>query len=382
MIERSRRTIGAISSSGRSGWHRALPTRPARCAIGFLLAPALLAISACTREPPAPQPAETVPVRLHIVAEATSPTASFAAGTVRLRRETPLAFLNDGRVREVRVREGDLVGAGQLLAALDRTAIDSQAEATAARARQAASELQRQRKLEREGWVSTARVESAEASAKAAAADSSAARFSQRFATIVAPTGGVILARLAEPGQSLEAGTPVLVLGEFSSGFVVRVPLGAGRMADMQRGQIATVRFRDGAAPELTAKLIEMAGRADPQTGTFQAEFALPAHPALRSGLIADVILRTKQSGGLAIPATALFSARADEGFVWLYDRAGRKVESRMVRLGRVTDAGVEVFSGLQRGDLIVVGGVDRLIEGQQVRAVQSSARPPAPAAR
>jgi multidrug efflux pump subunit AcrA (membrane-fusion protein) len=91
-----------------------------------------------------------------------------------------------------------------------------------------------------------------------------------------------VLARLAEPGQTVAAGTPVILLGEFSSGFVLRVPLSAADAAGLQRGVSANVVFRDGAAPPMAARVIEIAGRADPRTGTFQVEFALP--PTRRCG--------------------------------------------------------------------------------------------------
>jgi len=317
-----------------------------------------------------------VPVSLVTVGGAGS-AETRATGTVRLRRETPLAFVSDGRVRSLSVREGDVVAAGQALASLDTAAIDASVASAYADAARAASELERQRQLLKQGWVPKARVEAAEAGASAANAALTAARFNQRFAAIAAPASGVILARLAEPGQTLAAGTPVLVLGEFASGFVLRVPMTAGDAAGLQRGTSGIVTFRDLAAPPMAARIIELAGRADPRTGTFQVEFALPANPALRSGLIADVrVARSAGSGSIAIPATALFAARADEGFVWRYDPASRKVAARMVRLGAVTQDGVVVSSGLQRGDLIVAGGVDRLIEGQLVVPVK-----PAPAA-
>jgi RND family efflux transporter MFP subunit len=336
-----------------------------------------IAISACDGAPETASAPPALPVSLHRVGTAGMALDTHATGTVRLRRETPLAFVNDGRVRTVQVREGDRVRAGQMLASLDRMAIDAQAQAAAARSRQADAELRRQRELAARGWVSAARVESAVASAEAARAELSGAQFSQRFSTITAPAGGVILARLAEPGQTVAAGSPVLTLGEFSSGFVVRVPLPAGRVAGLSAGDVADVTFRDGAAPPMKARIIEIAGRADPATGTFQVEFALPADPALRSGLIADVVLSGAgaAAAGLAIPATALFSARADEGFVWRYDPASRKVGARMVRLGRVSDDGVEILSGLARGDRIVAAGVDRLSEGQAVKVVQAEAR-------
>jgi RND family efflux transporter MFP subunit len=336
---------------------------------------AVILLAGCSEPKPESATVETAPVTLHRVGEAQVNSGSTAAGTVRLRRETPLAFISDGRIRTVAVREGDLVRTGQLLATLDRTAIDAQVQSAGTRLRQADAELQRQRSLAANGWVAKARVESAEATAEAARAELSGARFTQRFATIVAPTAGVILTRSAEPGQTLSAGTPVVVLGEFASGFVVRVPLPASRVPGLVRGQAADVSFRDGAAPPMAGRIIEIAGRADPGTGTFQVELALPANPALRSGLIADVRFPdTGRAGRISIPPTALFAARADEGFVWVMDPKTRKVRARMVGIGRVTPDGVELVSGLARGEQIVAAGVDRLTEGTVVKPVQTRA--------
>lgn len=336
---------------------------------------ASLPILACSAGSPEPAPEQAVAVVLHRVGDSSGARSSVATGTVRLRRETPLAFVSGGRVRSVAVRAGDVVSAGQQLAQLDRTAIDAATQSAEARARQAEAEARRQRDLYKQGWVTKARVEAADASAEAARADKSAARFTQRFATIVAPTGGVVLQRLAEPGQTVAAGTPVVLLGEFSSGFVLRAGLPAGQASRLRVGQSANVSFRDGAAPPTAARIIEIAGRADPRTGTFQVEFALPANPALRSGQIADVSLPGAAEGApVLIPATALFSARADEGFVWRYDQASGSAKAQMVKLGPVTGAGVEVVSGLARGDRIVAAGVDRLTQGQKLRVVAAKA--------
>jgi RND family efflux transporter MFP subunit len=357
---------------------RSLPDarrRPAIVRPFALLALSGLLLAGCNDAPAEPAARDSAPATLHRVGDGRMASATTAAGTVRLRRETPLAFLSDGRVRSVAVREGDVVRGGQLLATLDRTAIDAQVQSAGTRLRQADAELRRQRQLNAQGWVAKARVESAEAAAESARADLSGARFTQRFATIAAPTAGVILTRAAEPGQTLQAGTPVVVLGEFASGFVVRVPLPAGRIAGLARGQAADVAFRDGAAPPMKGRIIEIAGRADPGTGTFQVELALPESPALRSGLIADVALPDTAVGArLSIPATALFGARADEGFVWVMDPATRKVRARMVQIGRVTPDGVELVSGLARGEQIIAAGVDRFTEGALVKPVQTRA--------
>ena len=82
-------------------------------------------------------------------------------------------------------------------------------------------------------------------------------------------------------------------------------------------------------------------------------------HEGVRRGVLE---LQAEAAGRVAIPASALFAARAGEGFVWRYDRGSGKVAARMVSLGQVTPTGVEVTGGLARGDLIVAGGVDRLV--------------------
>jgi RND family efflux transporter MFP subunit len=336
------------------------------------LAAALLLLSACGGQPqPAPPTDEPVAVRLLTVGAAAGTVSREASGTVRLRRETPLAFVADGRIVSLGPRPGDEVAAGQPLAALDTVAIDAAVTAAAADRARAAADLGRQQALLRQGWVAQARVEAAAAQAEAAEAELKAARFRQRFARLSAPAAGTILARLAEPGQVVAAGTPVLVLGERASGHVLRVPMGGADLAGLIPGTVADVRFAGDAAPPMAARVIEVAGRADPGTGTFQVEFALPAHPALRSGLLGTVRWQAPASGGaLAVPATALFAARADEAFVWRLDPNSGRVTARLVQLGGIGTAGAQVLAGLAPGDRIVAGGVDRLVEGQKVRAV------------
>jgi multidrug efflux pump subunit AcrA (membrane-fusion protein) len=146
--------------------------------------------------------------------------------------------------------------------------------------------------------------------------------------------------------------------------------MSATAVAGLAVGQGGTARFASDAVPPMAATVIEISGRADPRTGTFKVDFSLPARPELRSGLIGTVTLATpRPPSTLHIPVSALFSARADEGFVWLHDPGAGKVKARLVSLGAISDAGAEVRAGLVPGDRIVATGVDRLSEGQAVRA-------------
>ncbi|QMW23667.1 efflux RND transporter periplasmic adaptor subunit [Sandaracinobacteroides saxicola] len=328
----------------------------------------VLLLAACGSEPPPAPVPEAVPVTLMTVGPREGAGALEVVGTVRLKRETPLAFTSAGQVRGITVREGDRVAAGALLATLDTGPLDAAAAAAAADAARAAADLKRAQRLVAQGWVSQARVESAQAAARSSEAALSAARFNQRNGRIVAPTAGIILRRAAEPGQALAAGTPVLVLGEFASGYVVRLPLSESQMAGVRMGQAARVTLESRPAP-LTGVVSEIAGRADERSGTFMVEVRLPADAALRSGMVGRATLMTGGGDGpLLLPATAVFAARAEEGFVWRDE--GGVVRARRVALGPVRSEGVVVTAGLAPGDRIVRTGIDRLSEGAKVRPV------------
>lgn len=364
----------ALSQQHASGKRR-------RAVHAFL--PFVFLVAACsgTDAPPPEQEVSVapVPVLLHRAGPSTGDDMIIAPGTVRLRHETPLAFWTAGRVEELKVRQGDRVRAGQELARLDTRTLDMDVRAAQADAQRAREEYKRQQTLLAQGWVPRVRVDTAAASAGAAEAALERALFAQKNALIKAPADGIVLQRLAEPGQTVAAGEPVLLVGEYRSGFVLRVPLVAADAGRVRVGMPAEVRFPDGSAPPAMGQLIEIAGRGDERTGTFQVEVALPANPSLRSGQLGEVRLAAaaRSEAPIVLPATALFGVRAGEGFVWRFNPQSRKVEPVRVETGAVNGDGVTIEAGLRRGDLVVRSGVDRLTAGQSVVPVSpGQARP------
>lgn len=206
--------------------------------------------------------------------------AGFALGNGRIEAtEVDVATKLPGRLLEVRVREGDRVAAGEVVAVLDTEALEAQqrqAEAELRRARQerehalavveqrdseldfARRDLARLQRLSRsDRFVSeeqvdqaSTRVQTAEAALRAArvqvvateaaieAAQASIERVEVDIAesTLRAPRGGRVLYRLTEPGEVLGAGGKVLTLLDLTDVYMViflpttqagRVPLGA-----------------------------------------------------------------------------------------------------------------------------------------------------------
>jgi RND family efflux transporter MFP subunit len=298
-----------------------------------------------------------------------------AVGTIRYRRETPLGFTTSGKVASVRFDEGDYVKRGALLAALDTTNVVADVNVADAERSRAASDFERIKKLYADGWVTKARYEAAEAAAKSTNARVSQTRFASGTARLYAPSSGVVLSRLAEPGQVVSVGMPALILGLADQGFVFRAPVIDADASKLRIGMPAdiTIEALDGAP--ITATISEIDGRANQSTGAFSVQFSLPALGKLKSGQIGTAAIRMPASndGGLQIPASALFGVRAGEGLVYVVDPATNRVSTRNVIIDKLLDGFVIVRGALQPGEALVVSGLEKLRTGAKVRPIRSN---------
>lgn len=343
-----------------------------RAALSALLFSSLVLVG-CGSASDAPPAAQAVPtVRVALVAATASAQEIQAIGTAMWRQETPLGFTSDGQIARILVNEGDIVRRGQLLATLDTTPIVAELSVAQAEARRSQSELKRLDHLYRNGWVTKQRLEAAQASAQVSAAQVQARGFAVQTAQVIAPSSGVVLARLAEPTQVIAKGSPVLVIGETDGGYVIRVPVNDRVAASLTMGEPALVRFEALGATPLQGRIVEIGGRARQTTGTFDVEISLPNAPGLRSGMIGTAILAIAPRGAapsITLPAIAILSPRAGEGLVYVVDASGT-ARLRQVTLGDTKDAGVEVLSGVKAGERIVLSGFDKIRNGARVNAV------------
>ncbi len=332
----------------------------------------LFALAACGGESTPPASGETPALVAVATAEPASTGATVtAAGTVRAKRETALSFNTNGRIAAILVDGGDRVSRGQLLARLDPVAMNADDAAARAEAVRAEADLKRLSELQAKGWVPKSRVEAAQAAAGAARARVAAAGFNLRYARILAPSGGTVLKRQAETGQIVAAGTPVITIGEAREGYVLRAPLSDSDLASVKIGQPASVTMAGLGGARVEGHVSEVAGRGDERTGTFEVEIALPPVAGLRSGLIGDASIRTgavRTGAGVTIPASAVWQARADEGFVYVVDPKTQTAKSRLVQLGDLTDRAVTITSGLNPGEMVAKSGIERIRDGGKVR--------------
>lgn len=323
-----------------------------------------------------------VPVRVAPVAVDRVAVPVTATGTLGPKEDVALSFKIGGVVARVLVDEGQRVRAGQLLASLDFGEIDPGVTRTRAGAEKAERDLARARRLYADSVATREQVENAETARDAAQAELDAATFNRRHAAITAPADGVILRRLAEPGELVESGATVLTLGSRARGQVVRTWLADRDVVRIRTGDRATVRFDAFPDRAFEGRVTEIAAAADPMTGTYRVEIALAAGPgagaaaasptpALASGLVAAVEIRPAADQSVAlVPAESVLEADGTNGVVYTLAADNRSAVRRHVTIAFLSGDRVAIASGLDGVKRIVTEGAAYLDDGSAVEVL------------
>lgn len=302
--------------------------------------------------------------------------ASSYTGVVRARFESNLGFRVAGKVAERLVNAGDAVKKGQPLLKLDPTDYQLARQAAQAIEKQAGLELQRLRVLVEQ------RAESRDALDRAiAAADTSAAQAEQAanqvsYTTLYADSDGVVMTTLAEPGQVVAAGQPVVLLArEGAREAAVDIP--EDSLAQI-RNEAATARLYLNQAVTVPATLREVSGVADPVARTYQARYVLQGDPA-QFPLGATVTVRVAAPENAVQPLSEVplgsLIDRGDGAAVWIVDPHTSTLQKRAVSIARLGAETAQIRRGLAPGDRVVALGAHLLQSGEVVRVMNASAK-------
>src|SRR5437879_8913506 len=297
-----------------------------RTSITLLLS---LALVACARgRAAAPPAADAVTVRVASVSIDRLAPPVTATGTLGPKEEVTLSFKVGGVVSRILVDEGRAVRAGDTLAELDLSEIDAAVVRARSAAEKAERDLTRAQRLYADSVATLEQAQNAKTGRDVARAELETTLFNRRYAVIVAPASGVILRRSAEPGELVQAGKAILTLGSHARGVVVRAGLADREVVRIRRGDRAVVRFDALPDRSFDGAVTEIAGAADPLTGTYRVEVTVPAAAGLASGLIGRVEIRPAGARPLMlVPIESLLEADGATATVYALAPDGRDAE-------------------------------------------------------
>ncbi len=315
-----------------------------------------------------------------------------AVGTVRAVETAPLSAQIMGAVTRAHVQEGDRVKRGQVLAEIDeaqaRTSMDRaqaavESAAHEARAAEAdsmlgASTLKRYQELLDKKAVSLQEFDEVRARAQASAAHREMAHSGQaqakaalaqartmlEYTRIRAPFDGVVTDKRIEAGAMAVPGVPLLTV-ERAGRFRLEAAVDESKLRFIRKGQSATVKL-DALDRQLEGKVSEIVPAADAASRSFVVKVELPASSDLHSGLFGRAFFVHGERQSLLVPATAVVERGQLQGIYVV--GSDRTVALRYVTLGRAAGDRVEVLSGLQPGDTLVVAPGARDLGGKRIQ--------------
>ncbi|VVT04027.1 efflux RND transporter periplasmic adaptor subunit [Erythrobacter sp. EC-HK427] len=387
-----------VTNAGHGGTPAAGEAAPARrrnlwIAIAVLVIGAIIAafmLSGGEEEAPFTPSAEdaaTLPaVTVAVPGSGTLEGVINATGTLAARRAIPVGVVGEGgRVTQVTVDAGDWVRAGQVLAVIDRSvqnqqlgALSAQIDVAQADADLAQANLDRALQLVERGFISQADIDRLTATRDAAVARVNVARaqLGERRArnaqlNIVAPTSGLVLERMVEPGQTVGAGSGALFTIAQGGEMELLARIGENELSQLGVGISGTVT-PVGTDQQFTCQIWQISPVIDETSRQGTARCALPYDRALRPGGFAGITLASGTSVATRLPESAVLSD--DEGSYVYIVNAEDTVERRDVELGAISDDGIVIAGGIDGSERVVLRAGGFLAPGDRVRPVREGA--------
>ena len=336
-----------------------------------------LAVAGCQKKDETPAPPRTA-----LVVEADPqayPLVANGSGTIDARNTASVGFLVGGRMSSRAVGVGDVVKVDDLIANLDTTDLQNQLDAAKAAVAAAQATLDQavpkeaaMKKLLAEGVTTQDTYNQALQALQSAQANLASAQANQRlaesqlgYATLKAPVAGAVTQTGADPGQVVSAGQMIVDIAQtadldavFSVAARVATAAKIGIPVDVSLQQDPTIKTV-GAVRQISPS-------ADATTGTYTIRVGLTNPPAqFRLGVLVNG--RAEVAGGVyvKVPATALLTT-GDTPAVWVVG-SDETVSKKPVKVSSYESDAVLIESGVEKGDLVVIAGVNSLVDGQKV---------------
>jgi len=360
-----------------------------------------IVVGCSSHKPPVSE--EPRPVKTMVVTAGDRPSVRSFPGRVEASKMVDLAFQVSGVLVSLPFREGEKVSKGTVIAQLRQDEFQARLQTVQATLDQARAQLgaaesklantkaesERYGRLVDSTAVSRSDYDSAQTAYRAAQEDYNGQQASIRGlegrvaeatlqlgdSTLRAPYDGVVAQRLVDVGQNIVANNPVI---RFQN--VVDIDI----VADVPEAYVAS-NLRSTAIRQSAAELSIAPGRqfpvhvkevaqiADPKTQVFEVRFAMKAPPGITAlpGMTANVTVTTRANTRpgniLVVPISSVVKQDSGEQVAWILG-SDQAVHRRIVKLGAPSGEQIEVVSGLQPGDRVVVAGATLLREGMRVR--------------
>lgn len=295
-------------------------------------------------------------------------------GRVQASSETSISFKVSGTIKQIAVREGQQVTAGQLLAELDDSDYRVQLSATEAEQAQIKADAERVVSLYEKGATTASNYDKARYGLEQINAKLQNHRNQVGYCRVTAPTAGAVQNILFEKGETVGAGMPILTLiGSGQAEIEITVPARVRQQID--KISSATATFNATGTQTYDLRLLNALPKAN-ATGMYQVRLAIESTEQQQPSIGMNGWVRLQyddtQTDEVSVPATAIiYSADGDH----LYIAENGKAVKRSITVKMLTYDGQVRISGVKAGEKIICSGAHNISDGQEIEILSDASQ-------
>ncbi|MBO4666361.1 MAG: efflux RND transporter periplasmic adaptor subunit [Paludibacteraceae bacterium] len=333
----------------------------------------VLVLCGCSKIVHKPKVPSAVHVETVVVAPQLSHAQSRYVGEVCAVRETPLSMQSAGRVLEIGCRDGERVRKGQVLVRIDSTQSVNALRSAEASLRHAQDGYDRAKQVHTKGGVTDQQMVEIESQLTQAESMYAAAKRRVEECTLRSPFDGVVSGLKLSIGETVTPGIQLFSILDISS-LSVRFSVPEGEIGGVESNS-GTVEV-PAAGVELPIRITEKSVRANTLTHAYSVTAAIKGGVGvLMPGMVGKVRLETSSQTEhgpaspdriqtIVIPAHCVLLMPKGPT-VWVVENG--KAVRRAIEVSGYQANGVQVSSGLEVGDTLVVEGYQKLYTGCEV---------------
>ena len=330
---------------------------------------AILALAACS-EGEVDREREPVAVVAQEVRFLPERSSIEAIGTARAATSAELYPETAGRVTRVRFGAGDYVRKGEPLIELDSRAERLDVEAARVSVREADQLLSRYRRIEDTGAISESQIEEGETALTAARVALQQAQTALDDRTVRAPFSGHVGLTEIDVGDRVNDTTPITQIDQRST-LYVDFPAPEEAFAGLDPGNVVDVTPFSEPGRTIGARVVATDSRITRDSRDFIVRTAIPnSDDSFRPGMSFRVRITSSGAARPAVPEEAI--VWGGEGSYLFLVRDGQAVRAPVTITSR-REGLVFVDAGIERTDRVIVEGVQKVRDGQDIRIVSAT---------
>lgn len=312
-------------------------------------------------------PSAAVPVQVSEVQRQNISSFIETNGTLEAENEVDIEARVSGPITELNVEEGMEVATGHLLARLDDREFHSRVEISRVALHEADLAFKRAESLRESQLISPEAYDQAVTRLETARAQYESDLIQLGYTQVEAPFSGLIVARYINLAEQVATNTPLFRISDFDP-LLCPIQVPERDLPRLRLGQRAYLTFEAWPGERFSATILRIRPIVDAATGTVKVTLEVDARGRLRPGMFAKVFVEIDtRADTLVIPKAALsLESIGDTVYVAEEGLASR----RSVTLGFREGDLVEVLSGVEAGEEVIVVGQDGLSNGTPIQVL------------